>query len=75
MAMKESAHCFQLSSLEFWYCSTLSSTLETLGFKTHTHTHEKSLLVLFSVPLWLCSWVALVTTHPTVQGKGEAQER
>lgn len=34
MAVKESAHCFQLSSLEFLYCSTLSSTLETLGFKT-----------------------------------------
>lgn len=34
MAVKESAHCFQLPSLEFLYCSTLSSTLETLGFKT-----------------------------------------
>lgn len=35
MAMKESAHCFQLSSLEFLYYSTLSSTPETLGFTTN----------------------------------------
>lgn len=34
MAVKVWAHCFKLSSLEFLYCSTLSSTLETLGFKT-----------------------------------------
>lgn len=36
MAVKEIAHCFQLSSLEFLYYSTLSSTPETLGFKTTT---------------------------------------
>ena len=71
MAVKELAYCFQLSALEFLYCLTLSSPLEALGFKTK----KKSLLVLFSVPLGLCSWVAVVTTNPTVRGEGEAQER
>lgn len=74
MAAKESAHCFQLTSLEFVYCSTLSSTLETLGFKTNKQT-KSHYMVLFSVPLSLCSWVALVTTNPTVQVEGKANEK
>lgn len=74
MAVKEIAHCFQLSSLEFLYYSTLSSTPETLGFKTTTKK-KSHYLVLFSVPLGLCSWVALVTMNPTVRLEGKASEK
>lgn len=72
MAVKESAHCFKLSSLEFLYCSTLSCTLETLGFKTKRVITGTIFCASQAVQLGCLSYHQ---SNCARGGRGEAHER